>query len=271
MSTTIDWTDVAASWDRNRDHVEAMKHDVTDVLLARLALRPGERVLELGSGTGVLARRLAAAVAPGGHVLASDEAPGMVELIRATLADEPGVEVRRIDAEHLDLPAGSFDAVAIRMGLMLLTSPDDALAACRKVLVPGGRLGVAVWAGPEHNPWLTAAGMAAMVHGVVSGPLPTAPGGPFSLGDPVDLEQRVRQAGFAEVTVTEVDASATFASTDEHFAIVTTLAPPLAAALAAASDHDREAVRHTAAELLASYVTDAGLVVPGRALVCLAS
>jgi hypothetical protein len=113
--------------------------------------------------------------------------------------------------------------------------------------------------------------MAAMVHGVVSGPLPTAPGGPFSLGDPVDLEQRVRQAGFAEVTVTEVDASATFASTDEHFAIVTTLAPPLAAALAAASDHDREAVRHTAAELLAPYVTDAGLVVPGRALVCLAS
>ncbi len=61
-TTDFDWTAVAQGWDARRDHVEAMKEQVTQELLGRLGLQPGDRVLELAAGTGELALRLAAAV-----------------------------------------------------------------------------------------------------------------------------------------------------------------------------------------------------------------
>ena len=61
---TFDWTAVASGWDAHRDHVEGMKEELSRRLLAQLDLQPGDRVLELGAGTGELARQLAAAVGP---------------------------------------------------------------------------------------------------------------------------------------------------------------------------------------------------------------
>src|SRR3954462_12899408 len=104
-----------------------MKEALTQRLLAGLPLREGERVLELGAGTGELARRLSAAVGADGTVAATDVAPGMVELIELTTADLPNVEAGRRDAAAIDAPDGSYDAVVFRMGLMFLVPPVDAL------------------------------------------------------------------------------------------------------------------------------------------------
>src|SRR5690242_10089677 len=120
MTPTDTWTDAATAWDRHRGHIETMKAPLTAALLAGLDLRPGQRVLELGAGTGQLAGRLAAAVSPGGRVIASDLAPDMVELIGRTTAGDGPVEVRPLDARAIDLPDGSVDAVVFRMGLMLV-------------------------------------------------------------------------------------------------------------------------------------------------------
>ena len=84
-SDTFDWTDVASSWDERRHHIETMRTKLTHDLTAGLAIRPGEHVLELGAGTGELALRLGEQVGPTGSVLATDVAPGMVELLRRTL------------------------------------------------------------------------------------------------------------------------------------------------------------------------------------------
>jgi SAM-dependent methyltransferase len=269
-SDTFDWTDVATSWDERRHHVERMKAKLTHDLIAGLAIGPGEHVLELGAGTGELALRLAEQVGPTGRVLATDIAPGMVELLRRTLADTANVQVTQIDARRIDLPDGSADVVVFRMGLMLVTEPAQVLQECHRVLKSGGRLGVAVWAGPEHNPWLTSLGMAAMMHGLVSGGPPTGPGGPFSLADPAGLERLIRDSGFADVSVREVETEATFANTDEHFDTVISLASPLAAALAAAPESTHVAVRNTAAQLIEAHRNAGGLKVPGRALVSIA-
>jgi hypothetical protein len=129
---------------------------------------------------------------------------------------------------------------------------------------------VAVWGAPQDNPWLTALGMAAMMHGLVQGGPPIGPGGPFSLADPDDLEKRVRNAGFGDVTVTPVVSTRHFASVDEHFELVSALAPPLAAALAAAPAETAAEVRRTFAGLVAKYVDEEGLHLPVRALSCLA-
>src|SRR5450759_4666087 len=188
---TVDWTAVASGWDAHRGHVEGMKEELSRRLLAQLDLQPGDRVLELGAGTGELARQLAAAVGPLGHVTGDDVAQGMVELQRKTLAGLDNAEVARLDAFDTGREAGTFDAVVFRMGLMLVDDPPRVLRECHRLLAQGGRLAVAVWAGPEHNPWMTCVGMAAMMHGLVSGGPPTGPGGMFSLSDPAVLERVV--------------------------------------------------------------------------------
>ena len=267
VSGTFDWTEVASSWDERRHHIETMKAKLTHDLIAGLAIRPGEHVLELGAGTGELALRLGEQVGPAGSVLATDVAPGMVQLLRRTLAGQTNIQVAQIDARQIDLPDGSVDIVVFRMGLMLVTEPEQVLQECHRVLKSGGRLGVAVWAGPEHNPWLTSVGMAAMMHGLVSGGPPTGPGGPFSLADPAGLERLIRDSGFAQVALHVVETEASFTATDEHFDTVVSLASPLAAALSAAPESTRVAVRNTAALLVEAHRTADGLRVPGRALV----
>lgn len=269
-TTTFDWTAVATSWGRHRAHVEAMKGALTDELLAALDLRPGQRVLELGAGTGDLALRLAKAVGPTGRVLATDVARGMVELLRDTTAALPNVEVSKLDAVDIDLPDACVDAVVFRMGLMFLPEPDRALAECRRVLKPGGALVVAVWAGPQHNPWLASLGMSVMMHGLWAGGPPTSPGGVFSLADPAALERLVRASGFADVVVGEVATPACFASTEEHFEVVSGLAGPLSAALEAADEVGLAAVRASTAQALDRFRSEAGLLVPGLALLCTA-
>lgn len=269
-SDNCGWTEVASSWDVRRNHIETMKAKLTHALIAGLAICPGEQVLELGAGTGEVALRLGQIVGPTGNVLATDVAPGMVELLRRTVASTANIKVAQIDARQIDLPDGSVDVVVFRMGLMLVAEPQRVVEECHRVLKSGGRLGVAVWAAPQDNPWLTAVGMAAMMHGLVSGGPPTAPGGPFSLADPAVLEQLIRDSGFMDVTVREVETEASFTDTDDHFDTVISLASPLAAALAAAPESARLAVRTTSAQLIDVHRTPDGLKPPGLSLVCTA-
>ena len=235
MTMASEWTDVAHGWDLHRDRVERMKAPLTAELLMSLALRPGEQVLELGAGTGELARVFADAVAPGGRVLATDVAPGMVDLIRRTTADRPDISVQQAEATSTGLEAASFDAVVFRMGLMFVPEPVEALRECRRVLRPDGRAAVAVWAGPGQNPWLTAVGMSAMMQGLVQGGPPTGPGGIFSLGEPDHLGQLARDAGFSDVKVRRVPIVAHYGSADQHYDSVKSLAGPLHHALITAT------------------------------------
>lgn len=266
----VDWTAVAANWARLSDRIESTKVEVTERLLAGAGDLSGRRVLELGGGTGSLARRLAELVQPGGSLLASDIADGMVDAMRHTLADRPDVEVARIDAGAIPLDTGSVDAVIMRMGLMLIVDPAPALTEIRRVLRADGVFATATWGGPQDNPWLTSVGMAAMMHGLIQGGPPVGPGGPYSLSDPVDLEKRLRGAGFTAVEVEVVDAVRHFGSPDDHFDTVAALAPPLAAALGSATDEQRAAVRQTVAGLTAQYADGDGLHLPLRALVAVA-
>jgi SAM-dependent methyltransferase len=269
-TTTFDWTPVAPSWSRHRSHVEQMKDALSRELLAALDLQPGQRVLELGAGTGDLARRLARAVGPTGTVLATDVAEGMVELLRDTATGLPNVEVARLDALDIDAPDASVDAVVFRMGLMFLAEPERALAECRRVLTPTGRLAVAVWAGPQDNPWLASVGMSVMMHGLWAGRPPTSRGGVFSLSDPVVLQRLVQEAGFTDVVVREVATPARFHSPEEHFEVVSGLAGPLSAALEGADDDSLAAIRATTAQAVDRFRHADGLLVPGLALLCTA-
>lgn len=267
---SVDWSTVSAGWDDNRHRVEVLKAELSDQMVAGIALQPGNAVLELGAGTGELAKRLAGLVGPAGRVVASDVAPGMVDLIAAATADMPNVETAVIDGAATGQPDAAYDAIVFRMGLMFIADPAAALRDHHRILKPGGRLAAATWAGMAHNPWLTTVGMAGMIHGLLSGGLPMEPGGPLSLGDPEPLRDLAIGAGFAEATVTEVDILMKFPDVDHYLGHVTALAPPFAAAFPAASDEQRAAVNATVTDATEPYRTDSGLAIPGRALLLVA-
>ena len=273
MTTTFDWSAVAPAWEKHstnpaRRGAEDAKNDE---LLGRLAIAAGERVLELGAGAGELGVRLATLVGDEGTVVLSDIAGGMVDILRRKTLGLDHVTVAQIDAADTGLDAESFDAVVFCMGLMFTPDPRAVTKELRSILKPGGRVGIETWAAPEHNPWLISVGMAAMMNGVVAGGPPMEPGGVFSLGDPDVLREVITAGGFATVDVAPFDVEFRFADFDDYFDTVSSLAGPLGAALAAASPGQQEAVRTTAAQLTEKYETSEGLVLPGRALVAVAS
>jgi SAM-dependent methyltransferase len=266
-----DWSAVAAAWDVHVDNVDDDSVVLTAALLDRLAVQPGERVLELAAGPGSLGAQWSRLVRPNGTVVLSDIAPGMVEVARRRNATLDNVGVAVVDASAIDRPDDSFDVVASRMGLMFTLDPAAAFAEIHRVLAPGGRLGALTWAGIEHNPWMTCVGMAAMINGLVAGGPPVGPGGIFSLGDPGRLEALVKESGFADVTVEEVAVTFRAPDIDAHITRVSELAGPLAPVLQTATSDQRAAVRRTATELATPYLTDIGLEIPGRALVVTAA
>jgi SAM-dependent methyltransferase len=265
-SAAADWSAVAAAWDESVDYVESHSMGATDALVRGVALRAGDRVLELAAGPGPLGATWSQLVGPTGSVVVSDIAPAMVEVARRRNAGLTNVEVTVLDLSAIDRPAGSFDAVACRMGLMFVLDPAEALAEIRRVLRPGGRVGALTWAAMEHNPWMTCVGMAAMINGLVAGAPPIGPGGIFSLGDPTGLAALVEEAGFADVVVEEIPTTFHAESVDAHVERVGSLAGPLAAAFQTATAEQLAAVSRTAADLAAPYASADGVALPGRAL-----
>ncbi|WP_159538257.1 class I SAM-dependent methyltransferase [Aeromicrobium sp. 9AM] len=270
--TASDWSSVAASWEAHSAGIEETSATVTEALLAAAAIAPGENVLELSAGTGHLATHLVELVGPDGSLVASDVAPEFVAVLERRLANAPTASVATIDAAAIAGPPAAHDAVVCRMGLMFVPEPVEALREIRRVLRPGGRLAATVWGTPDNNPWMVSVGFATMMTGLLNGPMPTEPGGPFSLGDPDELEKLAREAGFGDVSVEVVSYTRRYASADELFDMVRVLAPPIAAALANASPQQLAAARTTAADFITQYRCDDGSYdVPACALVLLAS
>ena len=147
--------------------------------------RPGQRVLELAAGPGETGFLALAGIRPDGELLSTDAAPEMVEIARrrALELELTGVRFGVEDAADLSLGDEAVDAVLCRFGLMLVPEMERAAAEIARVLRPGGRAVIAVWASSHVNPWMTAPGRAALELGLTGPPDHDAPG-PFRLADP---------------------------------------------------------------------------------------
>jgi ubiquinone/menaquinone biosynthesis C-methylase UbiE len=146
---------VAAAWRSGEDARNRALGPATRAMLDLAGVGAGQRVLDIGAGTGDQTILAARRVGPSGHVLATDVAASMLELAvdavrRAGLAN---VETRAVDAQRLDLEPGTFDAAICRLTLMLLPDPPAALAGVRRALKPGGKLAAMVFSAPERNPF----------------------------------------------------------------------------------------------------------------------
>jgi SAM-dependent methyltransferase len=142
------YDDVGEAFDR---FAERFTGPLAERLVSLAGVRPGERVLDMGTGTGIVALRAAAAAGPAGRVLGIDLSPGMLEKAREkarTLGLCDRLEFRRADAEALDLPDCSRDVVLSLFALLHFPDPAAALRQMRRVLRPGGRLALGVGSPP---------------------------------------------------------------------------------------------------------------------------
>jgi SAM-dependent methyltransferase len=193
---------------------------------ARVA--PGDRVLDVGAGTGIPSLAIAAIIRPGGTIIAVDHTVDMLEAAaqNARAAHLDNIAFRQMEADSLDFPDDSFDAVTSTFTLMFCPEPARVVAEVRRVLKPGGRFAFAVWDEPEKNPFFTTTMSTVGQFLRLPPPDPTAPG-PFRLATAGALSEVLRAGGFPDAEVTSLPFEIPFQSTDQHWEIFSDMMPAL--------------------------------------------
>lgn len=267
------WRSVAAGWERRRELVWASTRVVAERLVALLDPRPGEAILELAAGPGDTGFLAAPAIRPGGTLVSTDVAPEMLDAARRRAAElglEREVTFALEDMARLSFDDASFDGLLCRWGLMLVPDTTSAATEIRRVLKPGGRVALAVWADSADNDWITAAGRSALELGLVERPDPDGPG-PFRLAEEGRLRGVLEDAGLLVETVEDVSLTWRVESLGAWWDVVRDTSRMLGVILEQTTPEQADAVRAGAERRLERYVdADGSLAVPGRARVALA-
>lgn len=223
-----DWNRVAGGWDKWDQYFSRNMTFINHRLVADARLRPGMRVLDLGSGTGYPALLAAKVVGPDGSVVGIDLAESMLAVAtrKAQAKGMKHVTFRTGDATALPFDATSFDAVISRFCLMFLPEIPKALKEIARVLKPGGYVAAAVWSAPDKNPFVRIPMDVIKTITPLPPPDPEAPG-IFRLAKPGDLKGMMDGADLSPLSEEEFLADVTYATAEEFFSSLMDIAAPI--------------------------------------------
>jgi ubiquinone/menaquinone biosynthesis C-methylase UbiE len=202
-------------------------------------LRPGERVLDVACGTGIVARLAAERVGSTGTVTALDINPAMLAVARSVASPGMSIEWYESSAEAMPLPDEAFDVVLCQLGLQFFPDRLAALREMRRVLAPGGRLVICV-VGPKPPIFaILAEALARHINPEISAFMHLV----FSLHDIGELQHLISDAGFREVAIRS-DTRTLCLPAPKEFLWQYVRSTPLADPVAQVDDESRAALEH---------------------------
>ena len=184
------------------------------ILIQAADPKPDERVLDVGCGTGIVARKIASRVGATAPVTAVDLSANMLAVARAASAREGlTIKWREGNAEQLPFDDGAFDLVLCQFALMFVADKTAALSEMRRVVTGRGRVLISVWQGLNRHPFYQT------LHNVIQQRLGmSALQDIFALGNADDLHTRAREAGFRKVDIKPFSLTARFPNPDAFIA-----------------------------------------------------
>lgn len=226
-------------------------------LVERLAVQPGERVLDLACGTGIVTRHLVDRIGPTGRVVGLDVNVDMLAVARRVVP-HPAIEWLEGSALAMPLPDAAFDVVVCEQGLQFFADKLAAFREIRRVMAPGGRLTMTVWRAIEHAPGfrLLEEALARRV-GAAQAALP-----PFSLGDAHAICALASRAGFREVQSGAAVKLSRWQSAEHFVRSMVGGAPTMLGALAAQGPSVLDEIVAEVAEVSRGYLDDDGWATP---------
>lgn len=231
-----------------------------DHLIAFAGLRPGERVLDVACGTGIVARRAAPHVGAKGSVVGLDINDDMLAVARrASAGVQPAIEWRRGDATALPFEDGSFDVVFCEQAIQFFSDKKAALHEMRRVTAAGGRLAASVCRPIEFSPAYPLLADALARHaGAPAGAMMRSP---FSTWTLDDVRGLFTAAGLRDVRV-RIDVAPVRYPSAEEFLRQEAASSPLAGPIGALGEHARQELIREAARALRPHTDDEGVSFP---------
>jgi len=248
-----------------RFFVPAIGAPAANGLVQAAAFRPGERVLDVACGTGVVARLAAGAVGAAGTVAGLDINPGMLAVARGSTPAGTAIQWHEGSAEAMPLPDASFDAVLCQMGLQFMPDKRAALGEMRRVLVPGGRL-VLNLPGPTPELFgIMGEALARHVGADAAGFVNQV----FALHDTAEIHDLIHGAGFRDVSV-QASTKTLRLPPPAEFLWQYVYSTPLAGAAAQLDDERRGALQRDVEARWDSFMEDGALMLQVRMVVATA-
>ncbi|MEP2988561.1 MAG: methyltransferase domain-containing protein [Parasphingorhabdus sp.] len=254
------WNDSAgAQWVAEQKLMDAMLAKVTASLMAKAAPHSGERVLDIGCGTGETSVIAADA---GAQVTGVDISEPMLALAKQRLGDRGDTNLA--DASEFRDETG-FDLIMSRFGVMFFDNPHAAFANINANLKPEGRMCFACWRAPQENDWVLVPMMAVKPFlPETPEPDPHAPG-PFALADADRTSGILEGAGFTDICIKPVDIEMVVADgggVDQALQFVTKIGPA-ARAMAEVSDAVKNQMLNALEKALAPHESNGRIALKG--------
>lgn len=254
-------------WDKAAEYYEHCWQNqlrpAHDLLIQEAKIKPGEHIIDIAAGTGLITFRMAKQVGDSGFILATDISDEMVN-IGTQLAKAKGfdnVQFKRMDAEQLLCDMASFDLATCALGLMYFPDPDIALAEMYRVLKSGGRAVAAVWGSRKKCGW-------AEIFPIVDSRVKTEVCPMFfNLGESEVLKYPFLNAGFKDISLQKIETKLMYGS-DEEACAASFLGGPVAMAY---SRFDEDTKSEAQKEYLASiepFKTNSGYEISGEFVIC---